>query len=172
MEILGRATLRKILTEKPNFYNVILIASSDWEIFDLEPLCKDYLTVYFSDVITSEREDAPQLEQVKEAIEWGLDKDNLLISCAAGISRSPAIAYLINSQLFDDGLSAIDVNKHRPNQLILHYGNQILGKNVASKVYDHFKQEFENNPTGPNASSLRIYLHDYEVLQKKMTKIL
>lgn len=51
----------------------------------------NHLVVEFND--TTIGRNAPTYEQVKQMIEWGTDKDDLLVHCHAGMSRSTSTAW-------------------------------------------------------------------------------
>lgn len=168
IEILSRDNLRDKLYKQPNFYNSIIIGASELELLGLTSLCKDSHIALFADIVSTDKENSPTLEKVRECIEWGKDKDNLLVSCAAGISRSSSIAYLIEcakSDHPDSSVIILDVNRHRPNQLILCYGSKILDKDVVSPVYELYDNELKKKP---NDYNLKYYVHDLKVVQQKI----
>ena len=54
----------------------------------------DHLVVSFDDVESDEwGYQPPTFEQVREMVEWGRGRENLLVHCHAGISRSTATAW-------------------------------------------------------------------------------
>ncbi len=168
MLILPRQELRDKVLEFPNKYNAIIIGASEIELIGLSSFCRDSHISLFADVVNSSQKGAPTYDKVKDCIEWGKDKEELLISCAAGISRSSAIAYLIecaNSNNPEASVNILDVHRHRPNQLILCYGSQILGQDVVNPIFEIYKFALEQKTTD---IGLKFYLKDLDVIRKKM----
>lgn len=168
MRILSRVDLKEAISEKINFYNVIAIGAAELELLGISNFCKECIFSLFDDVINPDLNRAPTLEHVENCIKWGLDKEDLLVSCAAGVSRSASIAYLIECAFSGDpeaSTSVLDYRKHRPNQLILCYGNKILNMDVTSAICEYYKFAFDRDPKN---ISLKYYLHDLDVVIKKL----
>jgi predicted protein tyrosine phosphatase len=167
MLILPREELRSKITENPKKHNAIIIGASELELLGLSSFCKESLVAMFKDIVNPDKENAPTLDKVKECIDWGVDKEDLLVSCAAGISRSSAIAYLIEcarSGSPEASISVLDVRRHRPNQLILCYGSQILGKDIVAPIYELYMNELKNKPHDLN---LKYYFMDLNTVKDK-----
>jgi len=123
------------VVKTPNFWSVISIRSPD-EKNGKEPIdfakskCKDLLILEFDDInkpISGYIE--PTKDPLIKAITWAKDKENILVHCHAGISRSSATAYLITCDKLKDPNKAIkilDSKYHWPNILMVKLGSQIL----------------------------------------------
>lgn len=168
MEILARQDLKQRINDTPKFYNAVIIGVTEFELLGLSSFCKESMTSLFADILDPSREDSPTLEKIKQCVGWAVDKEDLIISCAAGVSRSSSIAYLTECMKSKDpeaSINILDVKKHRPNQLILCYGNIFLGQDVVSPIFEYYKFALEQNP---NDTGLKFYLKDLLTLKKKM----
>jgi predicted protein tyrosine phosphatase len=91
---------------------------------------KSYLWLRFDDIEFSRTGYiAPDKQRIKEALDWAKDKESILVACLAGISRSSAIAYLIQCMREDhpkDALKILAKRIHHPNSLIVKLGAEIL----------------------------------------------
>jgi predicted protein tyrosine phosphatase len=74
---------------------------------------------------------------VQQALAWAERRDKLLIACHAGISRSAALAFLIacTDRPPEQALNLLDPEKHRPNDLVVMLGSNILGNR---QIWDTF----------------------------------
>jgi len=76
---------------------------------------------------------------VKKALEWAKGKNDILVHCLAGISRSSAMAYIIGCQRMVPGvaLKFLNFNIHSPNPLIVWLGSKIIGNpEIAKTCFD------------------------------------
>lgn len=71
----------------------------------------------------------PKKQDFKAVLNWSKDKDDLLVHCYAGISRSAAVAYLIECTRKppDEAVKILNRSLHYPNRLIVEMGANILG---------------------------------------------
>ncbi|MFA6292822.1 MAG: dual specificity protein phosphatase family protein [Victivallales bacterium] len=77
--------------------------------------------------------------KVMRILKWAKDKDNVVVHCTAGISRSSAIAYLIACSRMhpSEAIKILDPKRHSPNALVVFHGIKVL-KDMA--VYEHYKK--------------------------------
>ncbi len=133
------------LSMKPKELDTIVITNPNWLVPEcVKELAKDYLHLEFNDVSTvvlethpHNRENyPPKLEHVKKALEWSKDKDNILVCCHAGISRSSATALLIAVREWGlkEAFHILTPGWHHPNRLILKIGSEIL----AQPIYESY----------------------------------
>lgn len=144
IEILSRKALLIRVSCEPQVHNVIIISEDFNETKNIEPLCKDWITFFFDDVINPQNPNAPAKSQVNAAIEWARDKSDLIVSCKAGICRSSAIAFLI---AYDrDPKTAIQTLNpliHYPNELVIEHGISILGESIRPIIEAFYRESEE-----------------------------
>ena len=71
---------------------------------------------------------APTKEHVQQALDFSEGKDDIIVSCNAGISRSAATAFLIACKKYgmDKAFEILNPKLHCPNALIIRHGSEIL----------------------------------------------
>ena len=134
-----------------NSFSIVSIRSTNIPHEEYEPideLSKNYnsiLAVYFDDVEFPE--DPYQMateDQIRQILDWTKDKDDILVHCTAGVSRSSAVAYLIACSKV--GISAaikvLNYWLHDPNKHVLKLGAIILNDN---EVYNSVVRWHEEN---------------------------
>src|SRR5205085_11835628 len=72
---------------------------------------------------------SPTIRVVEQGLAFAPGKEKLLVSCRAGQSRSPAIAYLIACQQFgvQDAIKMLNPMRHKPNAWVIELGSAVLG---------------------------------------------
>lgn len=138
------------VVKETNFWNVISIRSPD-EKNGKEPIdfaikkCKDILILEFDDIQNHiDGYTKPTKEPIVKAINWAKDKQDILVHCHAGISRSSAMAYLICCDRYKDPSKAIkilDPKYHWPNTLIVKLGSEILNNKEVWKTFIDWRSE-------------------------------
>ena len=97
------------------------------------------LCLIFDDVeVESPTRKTASKEQIQQAIDWAKDKDDLIVACRAGISRSSAIAYLIacSKSKPEEAVNILDMSIHQPNRLIIERGAKVLNDKKVEKTID------------------------------------
>jgi predicted protein tyrosine phosphatase len=110
-----------------------------------------HLVVEFGDTTVGNR--APTYEQVKRMIDWGVDKDDLLVHCHAGMSRSTSTAWGISiARGIDPEDSFITLRDEQPveqywgrnskrdfipNRLIVKHLEKMFKLDLLSILYVH-----------------------------------
>jgi hypothetical protein len=111
-----------------------------------------HLVVEFND--TTVGRNAPTYDQVKRMVDWGVDKDDLLVHCHAGMSRSTSTAWgiaiargvepedafitLRDSQPPDSGSYTRDgLRLFIPNTLIVKHLERMFGLDLLHILYTH-----------------------------------
>lgn len=129
-----------ILKSHPKMFDAIIICNRKHkEPSYLKELTKSYLTMHFDDVAGPYGNSIPpSQEHVKQMLDWSEGKEDMVIACHAGISRSSATALLIGLKNWgiDKAFSILDRKRHSPNPLIVKYGDGILGIDIHSKLLD------------------------------------
>jgi len=161
IQILSRKDLIAKVKEKPDTYNAIIINEPGnlKEVEESFQFCKSYFYIEFWDTYSAGK-DAPKIEDVSKILKWAEDKDDILVSCRLGVSRSSAIAYLIEMTRSDNAINLIDVTKHNPNLLILRHGSKLLEKNVTQPLIDLFAEKHPGS-----LYQQRIYAYDLKAFK-------
>jgi len=79
----------------------------------------------------------PARDDVRRALEWARGRDKIIVHCSAGISRSAAIAYVIEAWrtgLPAQAIKVLSPLKHHPNRLIVSLGAEELGLDLLTPV--------------------------------------
>jgi len=138
MKILSRDALRKLVASEPEKHNAVVIheVGNYADIADIVQNCKHALVLEMDDV-TSGRPGSPTRDHVELAVNSGYD----LVACHQGISRSSAIAFLIQCKKTSpqEAIQLLDVRKHFPNELIMKHGLEIIGENIKPFVTQFYK---------------------------------
>lgn len=136
---------------EPNRFNVVLI-SGDFDkeedrVLSIKKNAKSHIHLIFDDITNPHSTVAkpPSKELVAQGVDWVKDlKDDYIVSCRAGISRSSAMAYLIATKFFGprDAVKILNPDIHYPNKLIVKLGSEILGNPeiyTICRTYVEFK---------------------------------
>jgi predicted protein tyrosine phosphatase len=90
---------------------------------------RDLLVLTFDDT-TFHRDgyQAPEPRHVREALEWAKDREEFVVSCTAGKSRSSSIAYVLASKKIgpEEAIRILDPNRHIPNEWVVKHGSELL----------------------------------------------
>lgn len=118
---------------------------------------EDWKIVSFEDYDGGDVIDIPTEAKVKEAIQFGIKKldegKKLLVHCQMGMSRSPAIAYLIMCHYMDPQDAINELHKIRkgskPNKYIIEIGDRVMGLNgkaiMANKNRTEVQKELNSS---------------------------
>jgi len=118
---------------------------------------KNLLVVNFDDItepIPGRYEKVPEENDIKIILEWAKQKmqennNEFIVQCTAGISRSSAVAILVNYlQDPENALKVINPMLHCPNPKVLELGDKILNSNIkepVKKIMDDTKEQFLAN---------------------------
>ncbi len=134
----------KVVQENPNKFFVVSIRGFNHEsapIDEYKDKCKDMIVANFDDVVDSKdyRYNPPTIEDVRRILDWTDGKNDILVHCYAGISRSSAIAYLIEAKRTSvkEAIKILNWYLHWPNELILQHGAKILNdQEVINAIRD------------------------------------
>lgn len=130
----------ELIEKEPFTYSVICITEAGMPLpKNVEKFTKNYLHLSFDDVESERRANCPTEEDVQDAILWAKNKTNLVVSCLMGISRSSAIAYIIecSKKPASEAIEVLKI-KHSPNALIVRMGSQLLKDKNIQKEYHQF----------------------------------
>lgn len=131
--------LKKVLEDNPKEFDVVVINGPTDKVPDyVLEFGKDHLHLQFDDVIYDYGHMVkPERHHVEKALEWAKGRENIVVACAAGISRSSATAYAITCQEnnITDALSILYPQLHQPNKRIVYLASQILNQ---PEIWDSF----------------------------------
>jgi predicted protein tyrosine phosphatase len=111
------------------------------------------LMLQFDDIEKKEnRFVLPTKDDVEAALNFANDKDNIVVSCTGGISRSSAIAFLIVAKRegIEEALKILNPKLHFPNSLIIELGAKLLKKPEIVKAIEDWKQMADKICFGEN----------------------
>lgn len=144
MQILSRRRLLELVKREPNQHSFLAIVEYGARP-EVEKALEgtDHLILEFDDTTFDKDELAPRREHVEEALAWAKTRDinNTVVACAAGISRSSAMAFLILCQEMDpsDAFLIWELGHHYPNELVLHYGVEVLGEHLRPAIRSYLE---------------------------------
>lgn len=140
-----------ISTEKNPALNIVSIRNSgeSEEIQDMFDLHRDNFnslcSVIFDDIsepMAGAGYRLPKEKDIEKVLQWAKDKENILVHCSAGISRSSAIAYLIECTRIPpcEAVKILKPGIHYPNRLMVKIGSEILGNPEIYEVFNKKNQ--------------------------------
>lgn len=99
--------------------------------------------------------DAPTIEAVEEAIDWGVDQDDLLVHCHAGMSRSTALAWGISIAKGVEPLEAfLALREAQPVEGITFRGKETKRDFIPNRLIVNFLDEIFG--TGQELLAIRL----------------
>lgn len=137
-----------LISTKKTSYNIVSIQSTEEaeEIQDMFNLyIENFNSVYpviFDDITEPfSGYTMPNEKDIKDVLEWCRNKDDLLVHCSAGISRSSALAYLIECSRKPPhkAVKILNSSIYLPNRLILEIGSRILDNPDILEIFEKSK---------------------------------
>ncbi len=85
----------------------------------------------------------PERGHIETALDYAKDKQELLIHCSAGVSRSSAVAYLLACRRVGPtkALRVLDSSLHWPNNRVVRLGAEIMGNPEIEQAIKKWKDE-------------------------------
>jgi predicted protein tyrosine phosphatase len=140
IHIRSHAEAARFLREHPGKFDVIFIAAQPLPDLQqvIEAHAAETLCLYFHDTVAegpASRPPAP--EDITRAIRWAEGRSNLLVACAAGVSRSSAVAYLLWCRLMppQQAIRKLDGTRHMPNELVVRLGAEVLANPAVYSAF-------------------------------------
>lgn len=149
--ICGHRKAAEILAETPNQRDIIFISSPDAK-FAVEGsariagLARECCEILFNDIAYPMGSlEHPEPHHVQKALDFAKGKDNLIVACQAGISRSSAIAFVIQAAEVGllEAFKILNPLVHQPNSLVIKHGAKLLGEQDMMAMMDKWKNESE-----------------------------
>lgn len=145
----AHSPLKAVLETDPKGFDCIVINGPQDKVPDyVSELAREYIHLQFDDVIYDYGHmQKPEKHHVEKALEWGKGRENIVVACAAGISRSSATALAIVFQEhgIEDAFSILDPNHHEPNKRIVYLASKILGKPELWDEFVKWKEKHHND---------------------------
>ncbi len=90
-----------------------------------------------------ERFTMPELHQVQLALDFARDKEELVVTCTAGMGRSAATAYIVACSVMEpkEAIKILDPDLHIPNEKVVSLGSQILNKPNILEEFVEFQEK-------------------------------
>lgn len=152
MRILSRADLIDTVVKTPGQTVVALVETGMGKAL-VEPILdkSNCLVVEMDDRTQEGRVGGPTLLLVQSILDFAQANRPTVVACAAGISRSSAIAFLIEclSKPPEEAAKVWTLGKHHPNELILKYGVDILGEHIVPVIKDYFAKDAAQQGLAP-----------------------
>lgn len=119
-----------LLEQEPHVWDAIVILDSGLRHTEFVAAnARRHIYLRFDDVVavtTNKR--PPTVSDIRKAMDFATNSENLLVSCRAGQSRSVATAFLVAFQQMGSAaaLSLLNPKRHSPNSLIVTLGEQLV----------------------------------------------
>jgi predicted protein tyrosine phosphatase len=144
IRIMSRRQAQSALIYDPNIPIIAIGETFGHEVEDLIlSKARNYICAKFDDVeLERPGYSVATEDQIKQIIEWAKDKDDIIVACRAGISRSSAVAYLVESSKRgpEEAIKILDMAWHQPNPTVVKVGSKILGEQV-NEVFQKWRRE-------------------------------
>ncbi len=150
--IWGLGEISRRLAVGPADFNIVSIRSSclspsEYDAFEKYRSNYNGIIVEHFDDIQSPEPGwiVPGREHIQRILGWTLGMSKIAVHCTAGISRSPAVAYLIACQRSPprEALQVLDPMMHFPNRLIISLGAEAMGdESILSEYNRWYRDEY------------------------------
>lgn len=144
VRIMSRAAAHAALLYDPYIPVVAIGETFGNEVEQITSIAKDFICVKFDDIeIARPGYTTVNESQIKKILKWAENKDDFIVACRAGISRSSAIAYLIVAEKTspEEAIKILDMAWHQPNPLVVEVGAKVIGNQKIQEVYNQWKKE-------------------------------
>jgi len=137
---MSRKSAIRFISNNPKHPLIAIGESTNNEVKKLTSIAENCLCLIFDDIEFNHyiSKKIVSAHHIAKALEWAKDKPDIIVACRAGISRSSALAYLIECTRTEPekALEILDLGEHQPNRLVVEVGSQFLkNANIASQ-YD------------------------------------
>lgn len=142
--ICGHRKAAELLAKSPGQLDIIFISGPGPEKFGVKTSetiagnAREICEVLFHDINAPRPGyEHPERHHVQKALDFAKGKDELIVSCQMGVSRSSATAYIIAAAAVgpDEAFKFLDTKIHSPNGMVIRHGADILGDpDIVSKM--------------------------------------
>lgn len=132
-----------LLEQEPHVWDAIVILDSGLMQTDFVATnARRHLYLRFDDVVAATTGKRPAtISDIRKAMDFATNSENLLVSCRAGQSRSVATAFLIAFQQMGSNaaLSLLNPKRHSPNSLIVRLGEQLVDDPMMLSMFNNWR---------------------------------
>ena len=151
-------TVIELLEANPKELDVIFISNPDKPYlidgsYKIPDLAKDFCQILCYDIeFPSSSVELPSRENVQKALDFSANREKLIITCQAGVSRSSAISYIIKASEVgaEDALKMLSSCTHYPNNIIIEHGSKILNLPEMNNLIREWKSKADFLQWGDN----------------------
>jgi predicted protein tyrosine phosphatase len=135
IEIFGRNSAIGAILWRRKYWHVVSVRDSREHsaVDQFSDLTLGFLPVPMDDIWEKEKEkpglvELPSESVISGVLDWAKGRTPLLFHCGAGVSRSPALAYLVACMRVrpEVAIGLLNVNRHYPNRHVIEVGARIL----------------------------------------------
>lgn len=142
--------LCNLLEAEPGQHDCIMICGSDDRDNQqrarreaVEQHARNHLLLTFDDVTwKGETCISPAPDHVREALSWSQGRENVIVACAAGVSRSSATAYILACSRLpaQAAINILDRYRHWPNEWVVRFGAEALARPEVWTVFEAWQE--------------------------------
>ncbi len=135
-----------LLESEPNAWDAIVILDSRIAHTDfVAQHARRHLYLRFDDVTAAMHgQRLPTAADIRSALDFAADSNNLMVCCRAGQSRSAATAFLICYQRLGPAAACrlLNPERHIPNSLIVDLGARIIDERSVVQAFTEWQAKY------------------------------
>jgi len=144
IHVLSHSEAESFLEKNAGEFDVLFVAAEPVPGVEetLQARSREMLRLYFHDAIDPWPDvKLPTADHVSRALDWASGRPQLVVTCAAGISRSSALAYLLWCRAMPPELAVQQLNqdRHMPNELVVRLGAEALGNQAIFSTFSEWR---------------------------------
>jgi predicted protein tyrosine phosphatase len=147
-----------LLEREPRIWDAIVILDRVATPTDfVAKQARRHLYLRFDDIESSmDGKRIPSTDDVRSAVQFSSESENILVCCRAGQSRSAAIAFVLCYRLLgaDAACRLLDPTRHSPNSLVVELGSQVIDEPQLLETFRQWRMD--------NRVRLSDYIDDIE----------
>lgn len=145
IHVLSHAEAESFLETSAGEFDVLFVAAEPVPGVEeaLQGRSRAMLRLYFHDAVNPWPDvNLPTADHVTRALAWAQDRPQLIVTCAAGISRSSALAYLLWCRALppEEALLQLNQDRHMPNELVVRLGAEALGNPAIFSTFAEWRE--------------------------------
>jgi len=139
IKILSYLACSDLLASHPKEWSVVVILDSDRTLSSfVEDKSIDFLKLKFDDIKRPRYgKMEPRIEDMTAALDFSRSRDQIIVCCRAGQSRSAALGFVLAyGKTGDEAIGIWDPTKHKPNTKVLELAAEATGDARILELYD------------------------------------